>query len=556
MVDNNSGRPLTRQQMYDRIRETSKDEFILDQMIRLGFWPREGVLPKDPADEIRRRGELERELTSLRNDANRWQNIEHLKREAYKQRLADSRKKRKENKLRRERERIERFARWREKQTKDIVYVGHGDEHMGEYVSSSLSYRTPDLIKLPLARLPILPDIPALANALGIDIKRLRFLAYHRSVSTVHHYRRFALPKKTGGTRQISAPMPQLKKAQRWILDAILKPALAKQVHDDAHGFLPERSIVTNARPHVGKDVLINIDLQDFFPSILYPRVRGVFRNLGYSDAMSTLLALLCTELPVNEATLDGKRYFVAAGTRHLPQGAPTSPAITNLLCRKLDRRLHGAAASLGFVYTRYADDLTFSTTIAKTDGVAEDAQALRARTGRMLRFVKKIIQSENFLLHPKKTRILRRASRQEVTGLTVNDKLGVDKHLLKNFRATLFHIEKDGVQGKHWQGAHDAAVIPALVGFANYICMVDPTKGQPLKEKALALATKHGVAAHIPHKTPVKATAAIKTDTNTNTPPTAHMDTNTNAGANPASNTETHAAQKKDPNKKWWQIF
>lgn len=169
---------------------------------------------------------------------------------------------------------------------------------------------------------------------------------------------RFTIPKKSGGERLISAPMPRLKRAQYWVLDNILARA---PLHDAAHGFAPERSILTNARNHVGRDVVINLDLKDFFPTLTYARVKGLFEALGYAEAVAIPLALLCTEPDVDEVTLDGERHFIADGPRLLPQGAPTSPAITNLICRKLDRRLMGLSRTLGFVYSRYADDLTFS---------------------------------------------------------------------------------------------------------------------------------------------------------------------------------------------------
>jgi len=120
-------------------------------------------------------------------------------------------------------------------------------------------------------------------------------------------------------------------------------------------------AFLTNARNHVGRDVVINLDLKDFFPTLTYARVKGLFEALGYAEAVAIPLALLCTEPMVDEVTLDGERHFIADGPRLLPQGAPTSPAITNLICRRLDRRLVGLARTLGFIYSRYADDLTFS---------------------------------------------------------------------------------------------------------------------------------------------------------------------------------------------------
>jgi len=183
---------------------------------------------------------------------------------------------------------------------------------------------------------------------MGITINELRFLAYQRDVSTVSHYQRFAIPKKSGGERIISAPMPRLKRAQYWLLANILEKV---PVTESAQGFVKQRNILTNALPHVGTKVVVNLDLENFFPSVGYPRVKGIFRKIGYSEEVATLCARLTTEAPVSAFELDGTRYFVRTGEAALPQGAPTSPALSNILCRRLDKRLRGAAAKLDADY-------------------------------------------------------------------------------------------------------------------------------------------------------------------------------------------------------------
>ena len=124
-------------------------------------------------------------------------------------------------------------------------------------------------------------------------------------------------------------PMPRLKKAQRWLLDEILSKVKA---HPAAHGFTKDRNIVSNASPHVGARVVVNLDLSDFFPTLGYRRVRGMFRKLGYSEQAATIFALLATEPDTAQVELDGQRYHVALGERRLPQGAPTSSAVTNAI--------------------------------------------------------------------------------------------------------------------------------------------------------------------------------------------------------------------------------
>jgi retron-type reverse transcriptase len=260
----------------------------------------------------------------------------------------------------------------------------------------------------------------------------------------------------------------------------VLRNILEKvAVHDAAHGFRRGRSIVSNAAPHAGAEVVVNLDLKDFFPTITFRRIRGVFRKLGYAEQVATILALLCSEPHTDTVQLDGRTYHVARGERFLPQGAPTSPAITNLLCRRLDARLFRVAEQLGFRYTRYADDLTFSAS-------GESA----ANVGRILRRVRWVVEQEDLHVHPDKTRVWRRGRRQEVTGLVVNQRVNVSRKLLRRFRATLFQIERDGPEGKRW--GNSSNVLNSLHGFANFVAMVDPARGIPLRERVRALLRKH----------------------------------------------------------------
>jgi RNA-directed DNA polymerase len=463
--------PRTRQDLYDQIRQSSKEEFILDEMIRLGFWAANGEMPNDPADEIRRRAELQRELDTLRTENRRLHNEEALKKAALKLRMAESRRKQQETKERRERERQERTAAWQARQTQEITYLGAG-------VSEGLNLADSNIERLQQHQLPILHTAADLAIAMGITIGQLRFLAFSRRIATISHYIHFQIPKKTGGVREISAPLPRLKQAQQWILDRILDRIV---LHSTAHGFRRGRSIITNAQPHVGALVVINLDLQNFFPSISYRRVKGIFVSLGYSESIATILGLICTEPAVTAVELDGKSYYIAQSERHLPQGAPSSPALTNLLCRRLDRRLDRMASSRGFIYTRYADDLTFST--ANSEKMREIGNILKGTQG--------IVTHEGLTIHPAKTRVLRQSQQQEVTGVVVNQKLNVDRATLKRFRATLHHIEKDGLAGKQWGQGGD--LMQSIQGFANYVAMVNPTKGSEFLAQVQRIHKKYG---------------------------------------------------------------
>ncbi|MCU0547120.1 MAG: reverse transcriptase family protein [Oscillatoriaceae cyanobacterium Prado104] len=463
--------PRTRQELYDRIRQSSKEEFILEEMIRYGFWPAAGEIPQDPADEIRRIGEIKRELDELRRESRILQNENALRKEMLQQQLAESRRKRQETKERRERERQQRAENWQQKKQQEICYLG-------EAVSGGLNNTNCNAERLQSYQLPLCNTAAEIAAATDTSIGQLRFLAFSRKTSHVSHYIRFKIPKKTGGDRLISAPMPRLKKLQHWILVNILEKV---ELHEAAHGFRSSRSIVTNATAHVGAEVIINFDLKDFFPSISYKRVKGLFQSFGYSEAAATIFGLLCTESEIEEVELDGKTYFVAVTERHLPQGSPASPAITNLLCRRLDKRLNAMADELGFAYTRYADDLTFS-------GSGDSLQKIC----NLLRRAESIVLHEGFAINEQKTRILRKHQQQEVTGIVVNEKLSISQKELKRFRATLFQIEKDGPEGKRWGNSED--VIASIQGFANFVAMVNPEKGAEFLEQVKAIKNKRNI--------------------------------------------------------------
>jgi len=467
-----SDQPTSREELYARIRRAGgKDAYVWEEMVRLGFWPAEGSGPNDLATEMKRRTELRKEVSRLRQASARLEDEAKMLEEVRKARMAESRRKRAETKAKVEADKAARAEAWAAMQATEIVYLGAG-------VSRGLSDTASDSAKLEVNALPVLDTAADIAESMGIPLGRLRWLSYARAASQTTHWVRFKVPKKAGGERLISAPMPQLKAAQRWVLENILYKV---DVHDAAHGFVPGRSIVTNARPHVGRAVVINLDLKDFFPTVTYKRVWGLFRSWGYSQQVTTVLALLCTEPPIDEVLLDGQRWYVARGARVLPQGAPTSPAVTNLLCRALDRKLTGLAAAAGFTYTRYADDLTFSADHADSESV-----------GKLLRRVRYLIDAEGFVVHPDKTRVHRRGRRQEVTGITVNDKLGVERKTLRRFRAVLHQIEREGPEGKTW-GAAGTHVLASISGYANFVWMVDPDKGRPLKARVAAIVEKHG---------------------------------------------------------------
>jgi retron-type reverse transcriptase len=314
-------------------------------------------------------------------------------------------------------------------------------------------------------------DIPAiespdeLAEALGLSIRELRWLTYHREAATTLHYTRFTIPKRNGDERAIWAPLPKLKAAQGWLLRQIVERL---PVHGAAHGFVPGRSIYTNARRHIDSRIVLKMDVQDFFPTVTMPRVKGVFRHAGYREQIATLMALICTEAPREIVEYKDKRYYVALGPRCLPQGSPASPAITNTLCLRLDRRLTGLAQTYGWRYTRYADDLTFSLP-ADADGKPD--------LGKMIGLIHKITHDEGFQIHSDKTRVLRRGTRQSVTGLVVNGDAEprVPRELRRKLRAIRHNLE----HGADFE--RDDENLDTMLGYAAFVYMTDRELGSSM---------------------------------------------------------------------------
>ena len=318
-------------------------------------------------------------------------------------------------------------------------------------------------------RLPEISKALELAAAIGIDSSELSWLCYHRGAALVDHYTRFAIPKRSGKTRIISSPKPRLRVAQSWVNAEILDKI---DVHRAAFAFRPKRSIADNAYMHCKKAIVIRMDLQDFFPSVTFPRIRGIFRSFGYNDGVATMLALLCSEAPRMPLKMDvpgaaGRTRYVALGERQLPQGACTSPALSNIVCRRLDKRLAGFAKKHGWTYTRYADDLVFSHADDKVD------------VGRLLGSVGHIIRDEDFRLNDDKTRVMRAHQRQTVTGLLVQDQPRVTRRDMRRFRAFLHQLQRDGVEATSERIGGDA--MRYTWGYLCFIRMVNLGQAEDL---------------------------------------------------------------------------
>jgi hypothetical protein len=254
-----------------------------------------------------------------------------------------------------------------------------------------------------------------------------------------HRYNHFEIRKKTGGYRDICAPCAGLKQIQ-YCLSSIFQVLYTP--HHNAYGFLPEKSIVDNAKVHVGNLYVYNIDLKDFFPSIDQARVWGRLKNPPFClnekhnrlEVANMIASLCCHEMEVERLNEQG--VFEKVRRRVLPQGAPTSPMLTNIICERLDYLLSAVAKRFGLKYSRYADDITFSS-----------MHNVYQKDGDFVKELKRIVGEQGFIIKASKTRLQKAGYRQEVTGLIVNDRVNVQKRYGKQLRKWLYYWETYGYE-------------------------------------------------------------------------------------------------------------
>lgn len=266
-------------------------------------------------------------------------------------------------------------------------------------------------------------------------------------------YRTFSIPKKSGGKRIISEPLPSLKEIQQWVLREIL---YTQRFNPFAKAFIPNRSIRQNARFHVGQKIVLTIDITNFFGSIPYRDILNLFRHLGYSVSVSTILSKLCC--------LNGV----------LPQGAPTSPALSNLILNDFDKRISSFSISKQIRYTRYADDMTFSGDFDP---------------GMVIKFVRNVLSDHNLRINSRKIQLRRPHQRQEVTGVVVNVKLQAPRALRRKLRQSVYYIEKFGFSSHlDWTKNSRANHIQHLIGVANFIIFINPEDKEALNLKNILI--------------------------------------------------------------------
>ncbi|MGD0058199.1 MAG: trypsin-like peptidase domain-containing protein [Verrucomicrobiia bacterium] len=259
-----------------------------------------------------------------------------------------------------------------------------------------------------------------LAEQLGMSYERLRYILYRSPRGD--RYLSVQIRKKTGGTRTLWVPRPDFKLLQRRLLYVL---TMVYQPKPSAHGFIPQKSILTNARTHTRKRHVLNIDLKDFFPSINFGRVRGMFMGRPYNlpPRVATVLAQICCH------------------ENALPQGAPTSPIVSNMICGRLDAHLQLLGRQCRCSYTRYADDITFSTNLTT---FPEKLASLDSNGGCTLgQELSALINHNGFQINPTKARLQACNQRQEVTGLNVNIRPNVQRRYVRQIRAMLHAWQK-----------------------------------------------------------------------------------------------------------------
>jgi hypothetical protein len=327
-------------------------------------------------------------------------------------------------------------------------------------------------------------SVAALAERLELSSGQLAWLADVRGLErTVEHeklrnYRYRWTPRRSGLPRLIEAPKARLKEIQRWVLREILNHV---PVHDAAHGFVGGRSVLTHAALHTGQPIVLRIDLRDFFASVSAGRVYGIFRTLGYDRSLAHALTGLCSNsIPTivwnrtdraSQPQLIQTHFWLGRqlATPHLPQGAPTSPALANLAAFALDRRLSGLGSAFDLSYSRYADDLVFS------------GSRLTDRANRtLLQMTGRIVKQEGFRVNQDKTSLRTTAQRQLVTGVVVNAHPNLPRPEYDSLKAILHRIAIDG------PGSYDPGrpvdLRAHLRGQVAWVNAVNPRRGEKLR--------------------------------------------------------------------------
>lgn len=322
-------------------------------------------------------------------------------------------------------------------------------------------------------QLPNFQDSAALAQWLNISEADLKWYARYwrddalKFQTRLAHYHLQFETKRSGELRLLEAPKARLKQIQRKLLSELLCKI---PQHAAAHGFIAGKSTQTFVQAHIAQAVVVKMDLRHFFLSISSGRVQRIFECLGYSREISACLKGLCTTNthPAALKKINCPRLNQLYRQEHLPQGAPTSPVIANLAAFNLDARLHGLAKKMGFCYSRYADDLAFSS-------ANYDANAVSG----LIKNVVKIAASEGFEIHPQKTNVMTQARAQSLVGLVLNEKQNIQRETFKLFEAELYNCVRLGAASQNRLGEENYRA--HLQGKLAYFIQINPARALKL---------------------------------------------------------------------------
>ncbi|EMC2815624.1 TPA: retron St85 family RNA-directed DNA polymerase [Klebsiella aerogenes] len=292
--------------------------------------------------------------------------------------------------------------------------------HQGKYTQQLLS-------------LPILENVDDLSQSLRLPKEVISKFSFNND----RYYHRIEMEKKSGGIRHIESPLKELKAIQRWVLRYILDKLSPSSF---AKGFVRKKSILDNAKPHEGNQYVLNLDLKDFFTTVQASHVYTLFKNIGYNNNIAFILTSFCTK------------------SGYLPQGAPTSPALSNLVCLRLDHRISTYCKKRALTYTRYADDLCIS---GNKILILQKASYL----------IKDIICDEGFTINSKKEKFLGPKVRREVTGLTVTPKITISKKNYCLYRKRIYDLVRTETPNKH----------EIIKGILSFVRSIDKDKGKKL---------------------------------------------------------------------------
>ncbi|MBF2764573.1 retron St85 family RNA-directed DNA polymerase [Klebsiella quasipneumoniae] len=290
--------------------------------------------------------------------------------------------------------------------------------HQGKYTQQLLS-------------LPILENVDDLSQSLRLPKEVISKFSFNND----RYYHRIEMEKKSGGIRHIESPLKELKAIQRWVLRYILDKLSPSSF---AKGFVRKKSILDNAKPHEGNQYVLNLDLKDFFTTVQASHVYTLFKNIGYNNNIAFILTSFCTK------------------SGYLPQGAPTSPALSNLVCLRLDHRISTYCKKRALTYTRYADDLCIS---GNKILILQKASYL----------IKDIICDEGFTINSKKEKFLGPKVRREVTGLTVTPKITISKKNYCLYRKRIYDLVRTETPNKH----------EIIKGILSFVRSIDKDKGK-----------------------------------------------------------------------------